>query len=82
MRESGGKRGFLFIVHAFQISNGHTRYCGGGIWIKTVDTSNKPGVTLPQQELGASLGYKLKPAWALRASATSPDRSLEFYAAE
>jgi hypothetical protein len=40
------------------------------------------GVTLPQQELGASLGYKLKPACALRAAATSPDRSLEFCVAE
>jgi hypothetical protein len=27
-------------------------------------------------------GLKHKPAWALRAAATSPDRSLEFYAAE
>jgi hypothetical protein len=39
-------------------------------------------VNLPQQELGASLGYKPKPAWALRAAAASPDRSLEFCAAE
>jgi hypothetical protein len=39
-------------------------------------------VTLPRQEPGASLGYKQKPALALRAAATSPDRSLEFYAAE
>ena len=36
-------------------------------------------VKLPQQELGASIGYKLKSACALRASATSPDMSLEFY---
>jgi len=41
-----------------------------------------PLVNLPQPELGASLGYKLKPAWVLRAAASSPDGSLEFCAAE
>ena len=39
-------------------------------------------VSLPRQEPGASLDTSVNRAWALRPAAASPDRSLEFYAAE
>jgi len=38
-------------------------------------------VKLPQQELGASFCYKRKTSLSLSGGPTSPDRSLEFYAA-
>jgi len=54
------------------------------IWRKCslLDISIIKRVPLPRQEPEASLAYKLRSAWALRAPAPSPDKSLEFYAAE